>query len=53
MHVNKCQILKWFKDSPYLFQKAFDTDVDNDVLSTDQAVDKFNSKIPTSIPSLL
>ena len=63
MHANKCQILKWFKDSPYLFQKAFNTDeakqmvrnstdssfvVDNDVLSTDQAVDKFNIIIYTA-----
>ena len=54
---------KWFKDSTYLFQKAFDTDevkqmvikfmdspfvVDNDVLSTDQAVNNFNSIIYTA-----
>ena len=54
---------KWFKNSPYLFHKAFDTDgvkqmartfmdtpfvVDNDVLSTDQAVDNFNSIIYTA-----
>ena len=49
---------KWFKDSRYLFQNAIDTDelkqmvrtfmdspfvVDNDGLSTDQAVDNFNT----------
>ena len=54
---------KWFKDSPFLFQKAFDTDdvkqmvrkfmessfvIDNDVLSTDQAVENFNSIIYTA-----
>ena len=54
---------KWFKDSPYLSQKTFNTDkvkqmvrtfmdshfgVDNDVLSTDQAVDNFNSIIYTA-----
>ena len=54
---------KWFKDSPYLFQKAFDTDafkqivrkfldspfvVDNDVLSADQDVDNFNTIIYTA-----
>ena len=54
---------KWFKESPYLFQKAFNTDevkqmvrtfigspfgVENDVLSTDQAVDNFNSSINTA-----
>ena len=54
---------KWFKDSPFLFQRAFDTDdvkqlvrkfmessfaIDNDVLSIDQAVENFNSIIYTA-----
>ena len=54
---------KWTKESPYLFQKAFNTDevkqmvitfigspfgVENDVFSTDQAVDNFNSSINTA-----
>ena len=64
MHANICQtLIKWFKDSPYLFQKASNTDefkqmvrkfvdspfvIDNDVLYTDQAVDNFNSIIFTA-----
>ena len=59
---------KWLKDSAYLFQKAFDTNeikqmvrtlmdppfvVDNNVLSSDQAVDNFNIIIYITCSKLL